>query len=112
LGVKASFPLSSIPILHCLACLIEITKKQFSNNEEKRRRNPMIPIVDISNYVKSEYIIKRDEMRRSRRWIIDASRMSDEQWQQVSAIQSVQPSILDRISNLMKFRRSPVGSKS
>jgi len=72
----------------------------------------MIPIVDISNYVKSEYIIKRDEMRRSRRWIIDASRMSDEQWQQVSAIQSVQPSILDRISNLMKFRRSPVGSKS
>lgn len=72
----------------------------------------MIPIVDLSNYVDSEFKIKRDEMRRSRRWIIDANQMSDEQWHQVRAIRAVQPTILDRISNLMKIRRSPVVSKS
>ena len=72
----------------------------------------MIPIVDLSNYVKSDFKIKRDEMRRSHRWIINASQISDEQWHQVKAIQAVQPSILDRISNMIKIRRSPVGSKS
>jgi hypothetical protein len=72
----------------------------------------MIPIVDISNYVESEFKIKRDEMRRTRSWIDGANQVSDERWYQAKATYKLPPSIFDRLSGLMKIRRQTVGSKS
>jgi hypothetical protein len=72
----------------------------------------MIPVVDNSTYIENEVKIKRDEMRRSRRWIGGEAQVSEELWYQARAVHDVQPSILDRLSNLMKTRRQPVGSKS
>jgi hypothetical protein len=70
---------------------------------KKLRRNMMTPIIDISNYIDSEYKIKRDEMRKARLWVGDTTQVSEERWLQARAHREKRPSILNRLSSLVRI---------
>ena len=93
----------------------------------------MIPIVNLNNNIERELELENQGMRRTRRWIGDATQAADERWYQARAfrVSSSKPkldqvsqmtndqtyyqsqrSVLDLISSLFKTRRQPIGSKS
>jgi hypothetical protein len=93
----------------------------------------MIPMVNLNNNIEKELEMERQGMNRTRRWIGDATQVTDTRWYQARAyrptdsktnldkigqISDNQPrreafnSILTRFSNLLSYRRHPIGSKS
>ena len=93
----------------------------------------MIPIVNLNNNVEKELEMERQGMNRTRRWIGDATQVTDSRWYQARAYQLTESkhnfdkvsqmaenlplreafnSILTRFSNLQSSRRYPIGSKS
>ena len=93
----------------------------------------MIAIVNLNNNIDRELELENEGMRRTRRWIGDATQTGDERWYQARAFQissskpqldqvsqmtkdqtayQSQRSVLDLLSGLFKTQRQPLGSKS
>lgn len=93
----------------------------------------MIPIVNLNNNIDRELELENQGMRRTRRWIGDATQAADERWYQARAfrISSSKPkleqvsqmtkdhtyyqsqrSVLNLLSTLFNIRRQPLGSKN
>jgi hypothetical protein len=93
----------------------------------------MNPIVNLNIVLEKELELERQGMRRTRRWIGDASQVTDARWYQtklsrfsgikhnleeVSRVAETKPrreapsSILNRLFNLPSTSRQPAGSES
>lgn len=93
----------------------------------------MIQIVNLNNNIDKELKLENQGMRRTRRWISDATQVADERWYQARALRNSsskpkldqvsqmkkdqthyesQSSVLDRLSSLFNTRRQPLRSNS